>query len=473
MSNAKEADARADVYGLGMTALFSLYGKELPALVTRKPERVIAGLACSDAVKAVVTRAIELEPEQRYAGARAFGEALRAAALPALPPPAPQARAGSPLPIPNATPVAPASVAEVPVQAPHLHAPYAVELARKEQQAVDREAAKVVPTRAGRSPAKVATAVVGAVATALGVATMVREAVKPSGKVPGAAGSAMAVPVSATVSAPATPGAELPTVVTAGARPCAEGMVPVPAGTFTMGSADGDSDEKPPHKVKLSAFCIDKTEVTVAAYRQCTRDRHSALQCTVPNAGGFCNWDKTGRDTHPINCVDWTQAGAYCRWTGGYLPSEAQWEYAARGTEGRKYPWGEELPGPSLLNVCGSECAAAHPGWSTMYAGNDKWPETAPVGTYPAGESPFGALDMAGNVWEWVADWYAPYPAEGKTIPEDPKGPDKSPESRRVIRGGGWYSDDASGVRAVCRSGYDVSVRGNYVGFRCARGQKL
>jgi formylglycine-generating enzyme required for sulfatase activity len=278
--------------------------------------------------------------------------------------------------------------------------------------------------------------------------------------------TATEAPVAATVSAAVT--------AAAGAGgPCPEGTVPVPAGTFTMGSDDGYADEKPQHQVKMSAFCIDRTELTVAAYRRCTKEKRGALQCTVPNTGGFCNWDKTDRDAHPINCVSWIQADAYCKWASAYLPSEAQWEYAARGTDGRKYPWGNELPGPSLLNACGSECAAAHPGWHTMYKGDDKWPETAPVGTYPAGASPFGALDMAGNVWEWVADWYASYPTEGKSIPEDPKGPDKSPESRQVTRGGGWDDIVASGVRAADRSWNDVSNRVDFVGFRCARGQKL
>jgi formylglycine-generating enzyme required for sulfatase activity len=388
MNNAKEADARADVYGLGMTALFCLYGEELPPIVTRKPERVIAALPGSDAVKAVVTRAIELEPEKRYTDARAFCEALQAA-----------------------MPVVTRPVASNPISTKLAAGMLAV-----------LTAAAVVRWMFGKSLVDM-------------------PHVDP------------VVPVMIV---------------------CPAGTVPVPGGTFIMGSADGKEQEKPPHQVKLSTFCIDKTEVTVADYRQCTKEKRGALQCTVPKTGGSCNWDKTDRDTHPINCVDWAQADAYCTWAGGSLPSEAQWEYAARGSKGVEYPWGEAPPGPSLLNACDSECAAAHAGFGTMYEGDDKWPETAPVGTYPAGASPFGALDMAGNVWEWVADEYAPsYPAEGKSIPEDPKGPVTAPESRRVIRGGGWNVTVASWVRAASRSGFDVSARNTTVGFRCARGQKL
>jgi formylglycine-generating enzyme required for sulfatase activity len=259
-----------------------------------------------------------------------------------------------------------------------------------------------------------------------------------------------------------------------------------------MGSADGYPDEKPPHKVKLSAFCIDRTEVTVAAYLRCTKEARNGVTCaaptTVPYSGytaadakfwsQFCNGGKAEKDKHPINCVDWRQADAYCKWNNGYLPTEAQWEYAARGADGRKFPWGNDKPSAKLLNACGGECRAMGKRlgktWSVMYEEDDGAESTAPVGIYPDGASPFGALDMAGNVWEWVADWYVPsYPAEGKTIPQDPRGPDKSPESSRVTRGGGWVSGNASWVRAADRYRGDVTERLVDIGFRCARGLKF
>ncbi len=272
--------------------------------------------------------------------------------------------------------------------------------------------------------------------------------------------------------------------------PCPEDMVLVPAGTFTMGSQNGqgDADEHPAHKVTLSAFCMDKTEVTVAAYRKCATEERDGAKCataptTVQWSGAdvklwsqFCNGDKTEKDAHPVNCVDWSQADAYCKWAGKSLPTEAQWEYAARGPGGKKYPWGDDKPGPKLLNACGTECRAmgARLGksWAVMYEGDDGAEATAPVGKYPDGASPFGVLDMAGNVWEWVADWYGPYMGSQAPV-VDPKGPDKPVEKdRRVARGGGWSDNDASWVRAASRSGGDVTDRHGDVGFRCSRGPK-
>ena len=123
-------------------------------------------------------------------------------------------------------------------------------------------------------------------------------------------------------------------------------MVLIPAGSFMMGDADTASrDAQPSHMVTLSAFCIDLTEVTVAAWRGCT-----SAGCTAPAAGGYCNWGMTGRETHPINCVDWNQSRAYCQSRGGDLPTEAQWEYAARGPDAvsHLYPWGNAAPDSQL-----------------------------------------------------------------------------------------------------------------------------
>lgn len=103
----------------------------------------------------------------------------------------------------------------------------------------------------------------------------------------------------------------------------------------------------------------------------------AGVQCTAAGTGTFCNWNVKERDQHPINCVDWGQADTYCKWIEGRLPTEAEWEYAARGAQGRKYPWGNGPgPDPTLLNACGSECVVAHSGWTAMYKGDDKWPET-------------------------------------------------------------------------------------------------
>lgn len=253
-------------------------------------------------------------------------------------------------------------------------------------------------------------------------------------------------------------------------------MVPVPAGRFQMGSPDGvgNRDEHPQHDVTLSAYCIDKTEVTAKAYAACVAAEGCSSALLTVNSdefqadevklySRFCNRaDK--RPDHPINCVDWNQATAYCTWRRKRLPTEVEWEYAARGNDGRVYPWGNEAPGAKRLNACGSECAAMgmrilHQGGAKMYDASDGWETTAPVGSFPDGASPFGALDMAGNVWEWTADWYVSYAAAAGAIPRD---------AFRVNRGGGWMNEGASDVRAAVRYPDPPSVRDINLGFRCA-----
>ncbi len=252
---------------------------------------------------------------------------------------------------------------------------------------------------------------------------------------------------------------------------CASDMVPVPGGTFSMGSTPGvgDNDESPPHQVRLSDYCIDKTEVTVAAYGLCV----TSGKCTAaPEPGkdeleSLCNGTRRDRQEHPINCVDWDQARAYCESVNKRLPSEAEWEYAARGSDGRKYPWGKEDPSAKRLNACDSACRVLGrrlrmelPG---MYMGDDGWEATAPVGSFPDGASPFGALDMAGNVWEWTADWYGAYTADART---DPPGPKEGTE--RVNRGGSW-KDDAATISVTDRFQDSPTARIPFLGFRCAR----
>ena len=221
---------------------------------------------------------------------------------------------------------------------------------------------------------------------------------------------------------------------------CPSGPALIPRGTFMMGDADPLSwNAQPPHMVTLSAFCLDLTEVTVAAYRSCT-----AGGCTPPTTGTAYNWGVSGRDNHPINGVDWNQARAYCQSVGGDLPTEAQWEYAARGTDGRIYPWGDTTPTAQLC-------------WNRM--------GTCVVQSFSSGNSPFGLFDMAGNVSEWTQDYYANYTSA--TV-YNPTGPTSG--YRRVCRGAAWYHYEAQLARAALRFNFQPTDRGETVGFRCARG---
>ena len=231
----------------------------------------------------------------------------------------------------------------------------------------------------------------------------------------------------------------------------ADGMVEVyvPAGVFSMGSNDGHSDERPVHKVYLDGFWIDRTEVTNGMYAKCV----SAGACTAPSSrksytrGSY--YGNSAYEDYPVIFVDWHQANAYCAWAGARLPSEAEWEKAARGEDGRAYPWGDGSPSCSLANYSG--CKG----------------DTTEAGSLPDGASPYGALDLAGNVWEWVADWYDRDYYSSQTEWRNPAGP--SSGSRRVLRGGSW-DDHGNILRASSRSRYaPVFTSYDGLGFRCAR----
>jgi sulfatase modifying factor 1 len=219
---------------------------------------------------------------------------------------------------------------------------------------------------------------------------------------------------------------------------CSPGMAAIPGGTFSMGSELGDTNEKPVHSVRLDGFCMDVTEVTVDAYTQCVH----AGRCTVPvKIDASCNYGEPGKDTHPINCVTWHQASDYCTWQKKKLPTEEQWEYAARGgPEGRLYPWGNAVPDGTEL--CSSRSASVD--------------GTCEVGSYPAGA--FGLRDMAGNVWEWTDTKYCDSYAESKQCSD-----------ARVNRGSSW-SDSNAPLRLASRRDWNTpSNLSPDSGFRCAR----
>jgi formylglycine-generating enzyme required for sulfatase activity len=214
-------------------------------------------------------------------------------------------------------------------------------------------------------------------------------------------------------------------------------MVFIPAGTFTMGDTHGDGyvDEKPTHQVTVNDFRLDRTEVTNAQFARFVQ------------VGGYRpqgEWQQyaSGKDQHPVVMVTWHDALAYCRWADKRLPTEAEWEYAARGSDSRKYPWGNAFEDSRGRFSGGS----------------------APVGSYPSGSSPFGILDLAGNVWEWTSTLYKPYPYLTTDGREDP-----SASGFRVRRGGSWGFEPRM-LRSVLRLRGDPTNRYNYLGFRCAQG---
>jgi formylglycine-generating enzyme required for sulfatase activity len=217
-------------------------------------------------------------------------------------------------------------------------------------------------------------------------------------------------------------------------------MVIVPAGEFWMGSDSGDADESPTHLVYLDEFYIDLYEVTNAAYQVCVLNG----VCGEPQDSSY--YSDPAWAAHPVVYIDWYAAESYCEWRGARLPSESEWEKAARGTDQRTFPWGEGIDG-SYANY------------------NGELGGTTPVGSYGFGASAYGLYDMAGNVWEWVLDWYSntyyqESPASNPFGPESGDGP--------VLRGGS-FPDGAEFLRASYRLYKEPTFNNSDVGFRCAR----
>ena len=268
---------------------------------------------------------------------------------------------------------------------------------------------------------------------------------------------------------------------------CPEGMALIPGGKFFMGSDNVDSralhSSRPAHRAEVTDFCIDIHEVTVAEHAVCSgtgeckrahrdsfwpqgKTEKKAWEASRAAYSPLCNEGQEGRERHPVNCVTWEQADHYCRAQGKRLPKEAEWEYAARGSDGRVYPWGDEPPDARHLNGCGREClawraAAKLSEVPALYDADDGYPGTAPVGSFPVGKTQAGLLDMVGNVFEWTADDLKPYPG---APPSDPV-----PEGSKVMRGGGFNSSQAEHAEPALRFPQDATAHVHAVGFRCAR----
>jgi formylglycine-generating enzyme required for sulfatase activity len=295
------------------------------------------------------------------------------------------------------------------------------------------------------------------------------------------------VPAHAIPSAPVASSSSGTSASAAAAVPpaCPDGMVRIPGGKFFMGADDGTSDEKPAHKVGLSPYCLDAYEVTTADYKKCSDSGDCKRAGTTNDWEGIasserdaydplCNIrDPEAKGKHPINCVDWEMANDYCHAHAARLPSEAEWEFAARGPDGRKYPWGDEEPSAKLMNGCGPECVA----WgkehgiklTAMYKSSDGWPASAPVGSFPEGRSRYGVYDIVGNVWEWVGDWHGSYSkqADADGPPMNPEGPKTG--KMRVVRGGGFGNSESACVRPSFRFREPPVQRSYATGFRCAK----
>lgn len=225
-------------------------------------------------------------------------------------------------------------------------------------------------------------------------------------------------------------------------------MVEIPAGEFAMGM-DGMQaleDERPKHQVLLPSFFIDLHEVTTVQYA-------SFLAAT--NRDAPWQWNAVNLSQHrdrPVIGVDWVDADAYCRWKGKRLPTEAEWEKSARGTDGRLYPWGNWVPNNDLSNFASG--ARFTYGQALM-----------PVQSYEQGKSPYGLLQMAGNVWEWVQDWYGVNYYE-VSMEYNPQGPEQG--QFKVLRGGSW-SDSPKYLLTYGRFKLSPETRNSYIGFRCAK----
>jgi formylglycine-generating enzyme required for sulfatase activity len=236
-------------------------------------------------------------------------------------------------------------------------------------------------------------------------------------------------------------------------------LVPIPAGAFTMGSASGPADERPEHRVELAAYSIERTPVTnrqfaefLNAIGSLTVNRRRLYDpddndARIHRKGNVWVADP-GAEQYPSVEPSWYGAQEYCRWAGRRLPTEAEWEKAARGADGRRYPWGNEAPNRMRAHFGGG------------------WQEFVPAGSLPAGASPYGVLDMAGNGWEWVSSAYRPYPYS----PTDGR-ENADADVERVTRGGGQDSSATQITTTYRGQGLSREPGGGHhnIGFRCAR----
>jgi formylglycine-generating enzyme required for sulfatase activity len=261
-------------------------------------------------------------------------------------------------------------------------------------------------------------------------------------------------------------------------------MVQIPAGQFFMGSElkGAPDNEKPSHNVTVESVCMDLYEVSARKYKACSDEgkcRRAPTEVDWPKITAaekttyspLCTISDPEKLDHPITCVTWEMADNYCKANDKRLPTEAEWEFATRGPDGRIYPWGDDPPSAEHLNACDAQCLA----WGKVHKveltalekGDDGYATTAPVGKFPAGRSRFGPYDVVGNVWEWVADWYGNYQPEAT---KNPLGP--ATGERKVIRGGAWNAGFDTWLHPSFRYAQVPNAQSYGIGFRCVKGLK-
>ena len=466
-----------DVYALALVAVEMLAGK--PALdgddliqlafasgnPEKRPTPRALGAAVSDAVERVFQRALAVRPDDRYPRARDFWKDLESA------------QAGS---YSDTVLHAGVQTGQMPVVAGNYTQPTPLGIAPRGPESTTSSPATLSTANV---PAKSnALVIVGAVAAVavLGIGGFLALGRGKSDADMPKAESAKA----ASAPAPVTSAAPAESASAAPALACPAGMVLIPAGQFFMGSdaKEAAPNQKPSHNVTLTAFCMDLYEVTAKQYLACSsvgKCRRAAPDVEWPNItpadkktySALCTLGDAEKADHPVNCVNWEMASTYCKNNDRRLPSEAEWEYATRGPDGRVYPWGDEAPTAQHLNACGTECLAwakqnkvqqQFPG--ALYPADDGFATTAPVGKFPAGRSRFGPYDVVGNVWEWVADWEGAYQAADQ---KDPTGPESG--QKRIIRGGAWNGSFPEWLHPAFRYAQDPKAQSHGIGFRCAK----